>query len=81
MLSLQNYASSSDTESDNEQKNDLHLQPIDKGLSVMKSLEICAAPIVIPVVSFFLFNKQNLNTYLFYDFRVPKMFHVLLTQL
>lgn len=51
MLSLQNYASSSDTESDTEQKNDLHLQPIDKSMSVMKTLEICAAPIVIPVVS------------------------------
>lgn len=78
MLSLQNYASSSDTESDTEQKNDLHLQPIDKSMSVMKALEICAAPIVIPVVSI---NKLQINPYLtsFYNSRVPKTFHVLLT--
>lgn len=79
MLSLQHYASSSDTESDTEQKNDLHLQPIDKSMSIMKSLEICAAPIVIPVVCI---TKLLLNPYLtnFYDFRVPKTFHALLTQ-
>lgn len=55
MLQLQNYGSSSETESDTEINADLtsHLKPVDKKFSVGKSLEICAAPIVVPMVSFF----------------------------
>jgi len=53
MLHIQNYISSSETESDTENNDEMtsHLKPIDKELSVGKCLDICAAPIVVPVVS------------------------------
>ncbi len=53
MLNLQNYGSSSESESENEKIEALtsHLKPIDKTLSIAKSLAIEAAPIVVPVVN------------------------------
>jgi hypothetical protein len=56
MLQLQNYANSSseasstESENENDEKN-AHLKPIDPSFSVAKSLQICAAPVVVPIVS------------------------------
>lgn len=60
MLSIQNYGSSSededdkDTESVAKHSNEsllTHLKPVDSSLSVAKTLQICAAPVVMPTVS------------------------------
>lgn len=52
MLSLSAYNSgsesaSSDSEESNSAEKTLHLQPIDKEFSVAKSLDVCAAPLVV----------------------------------
>lgn len=60
MLNIQNYGSSSEDEGDNEteaikgQSNEsllTHLKPVDSNFSVAKSMQICAAPVVMPTVS------------------------------
>lgn len=60
MLNIQNYGSSSEDEGDNdtevakEHSNEkllAHLKPVDKNFSVAKSMQICAAPVVMPTVS------------------------------
>lgn len=56
MLSLQNYGSSSETDSDTEnadvpQELFAHLKPIDPNNSLGSSLAIQAAPEVVPIVS------------------------------
>lgn len=49
MLNLSAYNSgSSDSEESDSADKTLHLQPINKEFSVSKSLEICAAPLVVP---------------------------------
>ncbi|XP_053603859.1 pre-mRNA-processing factor 17 [Plodia interpunctella] len=56
MLNIQNYGSSSEDESDTnpktrEHSNETlltHLKPVDPSLSVAKSMQICAAPVVMP---------------------------------
>ena len=47
MLNIQSYGSSSEGESENEEKL-LHLKPISAEYSVAKSLQIQAAPLVVP---------------------------------
>lgn len=60
MLNIQNYGSSSeddgdnDTESIKQHSNEsllTHLKPVDPSLSLAKSMQICAAPVVMPTVS------------------------------
>lgn len=60
MLNIQNYGSSSEDEGDNdkevvsEHSNEkllTHLKPVDQNFSVAKSMQICAAPVVMPTVS------------------------------
>lgn len=60
MLNIQNYGSSSEDEEDNgtetikgesNEKLLAHLKPVDSNFSVAKSMQICAAPIVMPTVS------------------------------
>lgn len=55
MLNLQNYGSSSESDSESEKNEELpsHLKPIDKTLSIATSMAIEAAPIVVPVVRFY----------------------------
>lgn len=52
MDTLQNYGSSSgsDSDADNED-NTAHLKPVDSSISVAKSLMVVAAPDVVPMVS------------------------------
>lgn len=59
MLNIQNYGSSSEEEEDNEtetikgesnEKLLSHLKPVDSNFSVAKSMQICAAPVVMPTV-------------------------------
>lgn len=67
MLNIQNYGSSSEDEEDNGtettkgQSNEkllTHLKPVDANFSVAKSMQICAAPVVMPTVSIFLRTMQ-----------------------
>lgn len=60
MLNIQNYGSSSEEEEDNEteaiigesnEKLLAHLKPVNTNFSVAKSMQICAAPVVMPTVS------------------------------
>lgn len=60
MLNIQNYGSSSEEEEDNEaetikgesnEKLLSHLKPVDSNFSVAKSMQVCAAPIVMPTNS------------------------------
>ncbi|KAH9643201.1 hypothetical protein HF086_012863 [Spodoptera exigua] len=60
MLNIQNYGSSSEEEDDNEtetlkgesnEKLLSHLKPVDTNFSVAKSMQICAAPVVMPTNS------------------------------
>lgn len=60
MLNIKSYGSSSeDDDSDNEETSTVqsneslitHLKPVDPGLSLVKKMEICAAPVVTPTVS------------------------------
>lgn len=60
MLNIQNYGSSSEEEEDNEtetikgesnEKLLAHLKPVDSNFSVAKSMQICAAPVVMPTNS------------------------------
>lgn len=60
MLNIQNYGSSSEEEEDNEtetikgesnEKLLSHLKPVDSNFSVAKSMQICAAPVVMPTNS------------------------------
>lgn len=50
MQCLQNYGSSSDSESESGDKYS-HLKPIDASTSVAKTLSVVAAPDVVPMVS------------------------------
>lgn len=59
MLNIRNYGSSSEDEGESnaedakQHSNELlltHLKPIDRELSVGKSIQICAAPVVMPTV-------------------------------
>lgn len=50
MQCLQNYGSSSDSDSENDDKFS-HLKPIDASISVAKTLAVVAAPDVVPMVS------------------------------
>lgn len=51
MLGLQSYCSSSENDSDSEDKTkDLHLKPIDPAESVSKTICVQAAPEVVPIV-------------------------------
>ncbi|KAF9798668.1 hypothetical protein SFRURICE_006998, partial [Spodoptera frugiperda] len=60
MLNIQNYGNSSEEEEDNEtetikgesnEKLLSHLKPVDSNFSVAKSMQICAAPVVMPTNS------------------------------
>ncbi|CAH1647296.1 unnamed protein product [Spodoptera littoralis] len=60
MLNIQNYGSSSEEEEDNEaetikgesnEKLLSHLKPVDSNFSVAKSMQVCAAPVVMPTNS------------------------------
>lgn len=55
MQCIQNYGSSSDSDSDNGEST-AHLRPIDNASSVAKSLSVVAAPDVVPLVNKLLFN-------------------------
>ncbi|XP_061377470.1 pre-mRNA-processing factor 17 [Danaus plexippus] len=55
MLNIKNYGSSSEDEGDDEPQKEhsnetllTHLKPVDPELSVAKTLQICAAPVVVP---------------------------------
>lgn len=57
MLNLQDYGAGSGSDDDgpseepSEAPPPLHLAPLPKGESIAKTLQICAAPAVIPIVS------------------------------
>lgn len=62
MLNIQSYGSSSEDEDEQESEvvaqnsNETlltHLKPVDPNLSVAKSMQVCAAPVVMPTVSIF----------------------------
>lgn len=59
MNNLQDYASSSDSETENSDKF-AHLKPIDEKSSVAKTLSVVAAPDVVPIVSIF---RRNVIVY------------------
>lgn len=73
MLNIKNYGSSSEDDDDNDseatkvQSNEsllTHLKPVDPSSSIAKSMQICAAPVVMPTVSFF--HNSQLISYLIY---------------
>lgn len=62
MLNIKKYGSSSEDESDDTETNQFsnealltHLKPVDPSLSVAKTMQVCAAPAVVPTV-------RNINT-------------------
>lgn len=61
MLNLRNYGSSSGSESEPDKFEDFtsHLRPIEKGLSVVKSMPLVSiAPVVVPIVSTYIHNIE-----------------------
>jgi hypothetical protein len=64
MLQLQNYAGSSSESSSTESENEnndktAHLKPVNTEYSVGKSLQICANPMVVPVVRIFNLSQST----------------------
>lgn len=58
MLNLQNYGNSSESETETEKLDALtsHLKPVDKELSVVKTMPLVSiAPVVVPTVSYFFY--------------------------
>lgn len=67
MLNIRSYGSSSEDEGDNESEvvkqhsNEnllTHLKPVDPSLSVAKTMQVCAAPVVMPTVSILSFISR-----------------------
>lgn len=60
MLQLQQYGDSEDEEDIVNEDTTMHLAPLETGktiASLQKSLAVCAAPEVVPMVNFFVFKK------------------------